>query len=198
MKSASSADIQAGMSRDWKRHEVDVGEWERWEFLRDAPQEDATDPGINRTARALLEATRIWAREGGTGRQIRCYAQLALALVQRELSYREDADQYGTNDDIRGYSRPYASPMQVVDRGGDDCDEKARLFVALMLAAGFAAKMVPWWTSSGEFAHVSAEFLSYTRKGEPEWLNAETILKRAQLGELADEVPRDAGGEWLR
>lgn len=189
-----TAAYQAGLRRDVLAHEVDGNEWARWLFLKDAPTEDAWSEKLVEVANGLRQAAEVWGRSS-VRRTCLTFAQLALALTQRELLY---ADDLGTGEDIRGFTRPNTSPMETVDKGGDDCDEKARLFVALCLAAGIGARMVGWWSKAGTFDHVSAEILVPGEAGGTEWIHAETIIKRAMLGEMADAVPREADGRWLR
>jgi transglutaminase-like putative cysteine protease len=191
------AELRSGLRRDRMAHEVPAEEWARWEFLRDAPKGDARDPALGEIASRLWLVAQVWGAPSRE-RQARTFGELALTLVARCLDYREDIDQFGVEDDIRGFTRPAESPMATVRRGGDDCDEKARLFAALCLSVGLPARMVSWWSSSGQFDHVSAELLVPLDAGGGSWEHAETILRRARLGEVADAVPYEANGKWLK
>jgi transglutaminase-like putative cysteine protease len=120
------------------------------------------------------------------------FFKLALAVARDGISFTSDIKQFG-DEDIAGVTRQ-PEPNDALDayiRGSDDCDSKARLFVALCLARGFEARLWPLW--KGEIlSHVAGEV-----KHNGKWIHAETILARAQLGEMHTEVPKEpTTGKW--
>lgn len=123
-----------------------------------------------------------------------CFFKLAHALARDCIRYESDIKQFG-HEDIAGVTRA-PEPNDAVDaliRGSDDCDAKARLFVALCLAKGFSAKLDPKW-ENGELKHVSAQ-VEYNGS----WIPVETILTRARLGDRANDVPVEKKtGKWLK
>jgi transglutaminase-like putative cysteine protease len=162
----------------------------KWEFLRDAPTRDALDPDLREVARhlaaiAALSPAPEW-----------CYAQLALALARDCIAYQLDVDRVG-REQIDGYTDPPDSPLRGLIRGFDDCDAKARLFVALCLANGLPAGMVDRWKGT-RLAHVYGRVLvRWLRETMPRWFFAETILRRARLGDIAESVPKEIEtGRW--
>jgi transglutaminase-like putative cysteine protease len=169
----------------------DPEELRKWEFLKQAPTRDCYDAVLRSVVahfRAVASLTPFpdWA-----------LAQLFLALVRDCITYQLDTDRVG-REQIDGYTDPYASPLEPLHRGRDDCDAKARMFVALCLAAGIEAEMVPRWMGD-KLAHVYAR-CRVTAPGQrvPSWQYAETILRRARLGETSDNVPRELEtGKWL-
>lgn len=119
------------------------------------------------------------------------FFKLALALARDGIEYESDVKQFG-HEDIAGVTRA-PEPNDAIDayqRGYDDCDAKARLFVALCLAAGFQARLWPLW-KHGLLQHVAAEVEFHGK-----WIHAETILSRARLGEMHTQVPKELDGKW--
>ena len=163
----------------------------KWDFLQAAPERDAGDTMIKGIAQHLLAISYLspfpdW-----------CFAQLALALVRDCIRYQLDTDRVG-REQIDGFTDPWASAILPFQRGVDDCDAKARMFVALCLAAGLDAEMVPRWRGQ-RLAHVWGR-VKVKGPGEslPRWYNAETILRRARLGDVSDKVPKEIEtGRWL-
>lgn len=161
----------------------------KWEFLQKAPFADARNPEIRARAEAL------WRAAGGN---VVVFAQLAHALARDGVRYATDTARVGT-EDIAGFTRE-PTPSDAVDalhRGRDDCDAKARLFVALCLAQGVPAEMVDYWkptnwaNGASRLAHVAAK----VRLGE-RWYPVELTLARARLGERGEQVPKEADGTW--
>jgi transglutaminase-like putative cysteine protease len=168
---------------------------QKWFFLEHAPSRDAGDRRIRDIAHQFRQAS------GGNPRR---FAQLALTVARDWVKQLTDTDRVG-GEDIAGFTR---DPMpddavQALVRGYDDCDAKARLFVALCLAGGIPARMVPYWERPGEplkprgeptekLAHVAAEV--YLNGA---WIPVETTLARARLGELGTYVPKESTGRWL-
>jgi transglutaminase-like putative cysteine protease len=127
-----------------------------------------------------------------SGHRVLRFFRLALAVARDGITFESDIKQF-KHEDIAGVTRP-PEPNDALDaysRGSDDCDSKARLFVALCLARGFNARLWPLW-KEGELSHVAGE-VEYRGK----WIHAETILARAQLGEMHTEVPKEpTTGKW--
>ncbi len=131
----------------------------------------------------------IWELSGF--RPIRFF-KLALAVARDGVSFESDIKQFG-EEDIAGVTR-HPEPNDALDayiRGSDDCDAKARLFVALCLARGFNARLWPLWKGDN-LTHVAGE-VEFNGK----WIHAETILARARLGEMHTDVPKEpTTGKW--
>lgn len=159
---------------------------EKWAFLRDAPAADARHPTIAMLGRHLLAAS-----FGNPWR----FASLAQTVARDWIKQVTDTVRVG-REDIAGLTR-IPKPDDAIDalrRGRDDCDAKARLFVALCLAAGIQARMVAWWSKTPEpdLTHVSAE----VRLGG-KWRPVELTLARARLDELGTSVPGEKkDGKW--
>jgi transglutaminase-like putative cysteine protease len=110
-------------------------------------------------------------------------------------------------EDIAGFTRPSRTgdALEALERGSDDCDAKARLFVALCLARGFRAQLMPVWRCrdgrltfaaapempTDELAHV---YGAVWMLGAWHW--AETTLARACLGDHPLAVPKEKSGQW--
>lgn len=156
---------------------------EKWARLQAATAEDSRNPTIR------VMAKRIW--ELANSRSM-VFLKLALAVARDGITYESDIKQFG-DEDIAGVTRP-PEKNDAVDaylRGFDDCDAKARLFVALCLAAGFEARLWPLW-KKGALSHVAGEVYWDNR-----WIHAETILARARLGEMHTDVPVEKKtGKW--
>ncbi len=167
---------------------------EKWTFLEHVPALDAKDPKIKRLAEELNDAA-----QGNPQR----FAQLAHTIARDWIHQVSDVTRTG-GEDIAGLTRPptLSDATDALERGEDDCDAKARLFVALCLAAGLAARMAPRWqpTSKTEatplgrtLTHVSAEVHL-----NGAWRPVELTLARARLGELGENVPKEnATGHWM-
>lgn len=155
---------------------------DKWEFLERAPVLDAFDPGLQDVARSLWRAALC---------EPRTFAHLAHALARDGIRYQTDTARTG-GEDIAGFTRRQAHALEPLERGKDDCDAKARLFVALCLAVGLRARMVPKW--EGEtLRHVSAAVTLGGRE-----LAVETILARARLGDTAERIPTEKDTKrWL-
>lgn len=155
----------------------------KWALLQEMPLIDSKNEKLKELA------AKIW--DISLGRP-KTFLKLALAVARDGIEYASDIKQFG-HEDIAGVTR-HPEPNDAVDaylRGHDDCDAKARLFVALCLARGFEARLWPLW-KKGQLTHVAAEVL-YRGK----WVHAETILSRARLGEMHTEVPKEPKtGKW--
>lgn len=103
----------------------------------------------------------------------------------------------------------FADASSVLARRFGDCDDKARLFVALVRAGemldplGVEARIRPVFLRAPEaFVHVQAETRwprsSYVDGAMPGgWLLAETILRGCEIGQDPDSCPRGPRGERL-
>lgn len=172
------------LTRDMPSHTRDRDKWLR---LKELPQQDSTQPHVRHVAEQFWAIALLAPRE----RRVVCFAQLVLALARDCIQFESDTKRTG-GEDIAGFTRPYTDPLEPLTRGADDCDAKARLFVALCLSHRLPARMVPWWDPvSGDLQHVSAELLIGS-----EWRPAETILARARLGESFHTVPVEPNGVW--
>ncbi len=149
---------------------------DKWEYLRRAPELDALE-------RPVLElAIHLWEAARG---QVRPFAELAQAYCRDVVLYMTDVEQFGEED-----IAPAGKLGDVLARGVDDCDAKARLFVALCRAVRLEAEMVGHWRGD-ELAHVSARL-----KIGGAWVPVELTLARARLGEEPKDVPKDVSGRW--
>lgn len=155
----------------------------KWAQLRELPDRDSVAPRVRWIASVLRDIVR-----GDTDR----FVALCFAVARDGVRYVSDTVRTG-GEDIAGITRVYVDPSECLDRGADDCDGKARLVVALLRGGGARARLVPWWDkTTGDLAHVSAEV---SREGV--WLPLESILARARVGELPQQVPTEPNGEWL-
>lgn len=159
---------------------------EKWAFLRDAPANDARNPTLRMIAHHLFVAAleNPWR-----------FATLAQSVARDWIKQVTDTERVG-REDIAGLTR-IPKPDDAIDalrRGRDDCDAKARLFVALCLAVGVPARMRDWWSKGDapDLTHVSAEvFLG------KKWRPVELTLSRARLDELGTNVPGEKkDGKW--
>lgn len=93
----------------------------------------------------------------------------------------------------------FASSDVTLQRGIGDCDDKARLFVALARSAGIEAHIWPIYNKQGDFVHVQAivrwpgsDRYRLARQGG--WVVAELIVEGARLGDDFAQFPRDVAG----
>jgi transglutaminase-like putative cysteine protease len=164
------------------RKTPNIDDEHKWELLQEICISDSKNPKIIRMSELLWELSQS---------QPLRFFKLALAIARDGIEYESDIKQFG-HEDIAGVTRA-PNPNDAIDaytRGHDDCDAKARLFVALCLAAGFTARLWPLW-KHGVLQHVAAE----VHYGS-DWLHAETILARANLGETHTDVPKESNGHW--
>lgn len=168
--------------RPLKTYSPDIPDAEKWQLLQEMPVIDSRNPKLKRMADLLWELSQE--------KPIRFF-KLALAVARDGIVYESDIKQFG-HEDIAGVTRPpeLNDAIDAYTRGHDDCDAKARLFVALCLAAGFNARLWPLW-KHGILQHVAGE-VEYGKR----WIHAETILARAQLGEMHTNVPKETNGNW--
>lgn len=152
---------------------------------------DAQHPHVQEAARTLRDLVSNQLGLGGV-RGDRVFAQLVHALARDAIKQIPDTAQF-QREDIAGLTRAAEHPFAVLRREGDDCDAKARLFVALARAGGLRAEIVPLWAGS-ELKHVSAR----VQVGGA-WLPVELTLARARLGELPNQIPFERNArDWAR
>jgi hypothetical protein len=170
----------------------------KWEFLREVPLRDATSTET-RGNDELREIAAHLARVANFSPWPQfVFAQLAHCLARDCIQYQTDTDRLG-REQIDGWPPdPYISPIAPYTRGFDDCDAKARIFVALCLCRAMHAEMVPRQTGT-KLSHVYARvFVRGPDDGMPRWYYVETILRRARPGEVAEHVPREIDTrKWL-
>jgi transglutaminase-like putative cysteine protease len=169
----------------------------KFEALKRLTIKDSTTPQLRFIADRLAECSM---------RRQETYVQLAFALAGRCISYQLDSERVG-KEDIAGFTRPSRTTdaLEALERGSDDCDAKARLFVALCLARGVRAQLMPVWRCrdgqltfastpempTDELAHV---YGAVWMLGAWHW--AETTLARACLGDHPLVVPKEKSGQW--
>lgn len=165
------------------RYSPNIPDDEKWQLLSEIPHVDAKNPKLKEMSELIWKLS--------LENPIRFF-KLALAVARDGITYESDIKQFG-HEDIAGVTRA-PEPNDATDayeRGSDDCDAKARLFVALCLAMGFNARLWPLW-KHGVLQHVAGEV-----QWQNTWIHAETILARAQLGEMHTDVPREIKtGKW--
>lgn len=146
---------------------------EKWHYLERAPELDKNEPSV-----AML-AGNLWQAARGN---VRVFAELAHAFSRDAVRYMTDTEQFGEED-----IAPAGKLGDVLDRLVDDCDAKARLFVALSRAVRLDARMVAHWRGP-VLAHVSA-MIKIDGKETP----VELTLSRARLGDDPINVPKEVG-----
>lgn len=171
------------MTKRKREYTPNIDSQEKWKLLQEMPIIDSKNEHLRHMANLVWELS---------GHRVLRFFKLALAVARDGISFASDIKQFG-HEDIAGVTRA-PEKNDAIDayiRGEDDCDSKARLFVALCLARGFNARLWPLW-KEGELTHVAAE-VEYRGK----WLHAETILSRARLGEMHTDVPKEpTTGKW--
>jgi len=157
---------------------------EKLAALNRLAQLDARHPAIRTLAAAIREiAEQAPARDWAA-------VELAACVARDLIGYRSDTDRVGS-EDIAGITRPDAHPLEALWRGVDDCDAKARLFVALARALGLPARV------EGEIGPEGLAHVWGAVQIGDQWLPVETTLARARVGDRPREVPRETGGQWL-
>jgi transglutaminase-like putative cysteine protease len=96
----------------------------------------------------------------------------------------------------------FADTATILTRGFDDCDGKARTFVALCRAIGIEARIRPVFNAAGDFVHVQAEARwrgsEHVKNAQPGgWILAETTIKGCELGQDPATAPRGTDGHLL-
>lgn len=161
------------------------------EAIRELSALDGSHPHTVEAARTLRDLIQNQLGVGGV-RGDRLFAQLCQAIARDGVPYRSDIKQTG-GEDIAGFTREPEHPFAVLRREGDDCDAKARLFVALAQAGGLRAEIVPLWVRD-RLQHVFAR----VQIGGA-WLPVELTLARARLGDNPKDVPHERNSDtWAR
>jgi transglutaminase-like putative cysteine protease len=179
---------------------------EKLQFLQTVSAKDAAEPEVQALAENLWQvacASRFpkWA-----------FVELAQCVARDLIRYVTDHERVG-REQIDGWTDPYISPLAPLERGTDDCDAKARLFVALCLARQISAKVMPRPTETEVKAgrpltHVWAlvwvglpiydKTTKTLTQGAQNWVPIETILARAKVNEQAEHIPHERDtGNWL-
>ncbi len=165
------------------KYSPEIDSQHKWKLLQEMPEIDSKNEHLRHMADLVWELS---------GHQPLRFFKLALAVARDGITFESDIKQFG-HEDIAGVTRN-PEPNDAIDayiRGSDDCDAKARLFVALCLARGFNARLWPLWKGD-QLSHVAGE-VEY--RGH--WIHAETILARAKLGEMHTDVPKEpTTGKW--
>ena len=103
----------------------------------------------------------------------------------------------------------FADTPSTIRRGYGDCDDKSRVFVALVRAAerirplGVQARIRPVFKRHPlEFVHVQAETRWWGSEIHPEampggWLLCELILAGGEIGQDPDTLPRNSSGQRM-
>lgn len=156
---------------------------EKLQRLNELAQRDSRHPQLRELAHALMYAAEL---SGDRSR----FLSLALTVARDWIRYVTDTKRTG-GEDVAGMTRPPEPPLAVLWRGADDCDAKARLFVALCLAEGFQARI-----EGEEVGDHLAHVWGLVRVAD-HWTPAETTLARARLGDAPRSVPKETGGQWL-
>ncbi len=159
--------------------------WDKARYLDGAARFDALDPFVRAVARQLR------------GRTPAETANLIHRFVRDRIRYvRDPIGASGRREE------EFADSATVLRRGYDDCDGKARLFVALALLNGLEARIRPVFPSPDHFAHVQAEVRWPSsawdrRAGRDGWIMSELTLAGVELGQGAESGRRDAAGELV-
>lgn len=151
------------------------------------PDEKAAWLDTMATLDARLPETRALARRFAMGRyadpnELGALARQFHRFVRDSIKYVRDPA-----------SEEFADSDTILLRGYGDCDDKARLFVALCRSAGIAARIRPCFVGD-DFVHVQAEVLLSQRTGEEGaacfhesgscgWCVSELIVRSVDLGE---------------
>lgn len=163
----------------------------RW--LDAAASEDATDPKLRAwAAEKFLYFTHDERRELRTPREL---VEAILRFVRDRIAYVRD---FGGREE-------FADTMTILRRGYDDCDGKARTFVAIVRALGhpeIQARIRPVFHDR-DFVHVQAEARFPGSADDRDamqggWLLVELIVEGVGLGQDPMRVgQRDAAGHFV-
>ena len=144
-------------------------------YMADAAKHDAEDPAIMAWAKHLAACC---ARRG------LLLPPAILHFCQRDIRYERDphwVDEDGTRHGIELLD----SSAVGLNRAYGDCDVKARMFVALCLAAGVPAEIEPVFQGENGFPHVRARVLSSTGEtGGSRWETADPTIVNSEIGRL--------------
>jgi hypothetical protein len=136
-------------------------------YMADAARHDAEDPAVLRWARAFRGLPRPDREEA------------ILRFVQRCIRYERDPAWFDAQGTRHGIELLDSSAVGL-HRGYGDCDLKARVFVALCLAAGVPAAIEPVFRGETGFPHVRAR----VRMRDDEWETADPTIVNSTIGKL--------------
>jgi hypothetical protein len=137
-------------------------------YMADAARHDAADPAIQWWVQAFRALPRP-EREGAI-----------LRFCQRCLRYERDPAWFDARGGRHGIELLDSSAVGL-SRGYGDCDLKARVFVALCLAAGVPAEIEPVFRGENGFPHVRARVL---RVDDARWDTADPTIVNSSIGAL--------------
>ena len=171
-----------------RRHVIFKGPVEKAKWLDAGASEDATEPELRRWAahRFLYDAR---SQLFGLDR----IAHAVHRFVRDRIAYVHDW----------GGKEEFADSRTILARAYDDCDGKARLFVAIIRALGIPelqARIRPVFKGR-DFVHVQAEVKFPGSEHDPRsfdggWLLAELIVEGVELGD-DPKKGRDASGHYV-
>lgn len=142
-------------------------------YMQQAAEQDSRDPQI-------IE----WAKQFTGIEDPRERAQAILRFAQLGIRYEHDPAWFGPNGERHGIELLDSASVGLA-RGYGDCDLKARLFVAVALAAGLEARISPVFTGSNGFPHVRAEVhFEDETSGHRPWTIADPTIVNSDLGRL--------------
>jgi transglutaminase-like putative cysteine protease len=159
--------------------------WEKARYLDGAARFDTLNPWVRAVARRLRGRT-----PGETAENIHRFIRDRVRYVR---------DPIGASG---RHEEEFADTQTVLQRGFDDCDGKARAFVALALCNGLEARIRPVFPRPGSFEHVQAEVRWPSsawdrRAGRDGWIMSELTLAGVELGQGAESGRRDAAGHLV-
>lgn len=111
-------------------------------------------------------------------------AHAIFKFVRDSIRYKMDSGGTGVEE--------LADSDAILTNGADDCDGKARLFVAICRAARILARIQPVANVARGFYHVQASCLPVP---PGPWLLAELIIDGVPLGRGPESGTRDASGK---
>ena len=137
-------------------------------YMADAARHDAHDPAVLAWARTFVTLPRPDREEA------------ILRFVQRCIRYERDPAWYDREGHRHGIEVLESSAV-ALRRGYGDCDAKARLFVAICLAAGVPAEIEPVFRGENGFPHVRARVL---HPDGSRWQTADPTIVNSTIGKL--------------
>jgi len=165
-----------------RRRGITFADWqEKARWLDGAAQDDARRPYVREVARWIAMAFDPNNREA--------IARAIFALVRDQVRYIPDPD-----------SEEFSDSDLILHGGYGDCDDKARVFVALARSLRFDAAIRPVLSrrtdGADDFTHVQAVIrwpgsAMLPNAGRAGWITAELILASAQLGDEVADVLSD-------
>lgn len=130
--------------------------WDAARYLVDAAEEDGSDPIVRQYALALLSACRVQLGEPGPTRSaelLACTAEAIQRNVQEHIVFLHEPKE------------TFQSARETLALGAGDCDDHARLVVALGIAANIPGTELVFWDDAGK--EVRGDEIQ-KRHGQPE------------------------------